>query len=146
MPNGTLEIQEELYFILNFNQQTIMKRFTYGSSFIAPFCISSCMMLRVQHWTGGRQLLLTGFLALIITSVTLLANSLKHVKDHSLAYNTRVLTGLISGLLIATGGIFKMLRFPGADMLMVTGLMVLTFVFLPVFFYHLYRQATENDY
>jgi len=142
-PNGTLEIQEELYLVLNL-KQTIMKRFTYSSSFIAAFCISAGMTLKVQHWTGGRQLLLAGLLALIVTCITLLSNSLKHVKNHSLAYNTRVLTGFTSGLLIAIGGIIKMLQWPGSDIVMVTGLMVLNFVFLPLFFYHLYKQATQN--
>ena len=142
-PNGMHEIQEELYYLLGFKQITIMKRIIYGASFLTAFFISTGIMFKTMHWTGGPILLMAGFFLLIITAVSLLLNSIKNRKAHSAAYNMRAIAGLMAALLIATGGIFKILACPTASMQIVAGLILLNFIFLPLFFYQLYQGAIQ---
>ena len=144
-PNGMHEIQQELYFILNFNKQTIMKRIIYLSGFITVFFISTGIMFKTLHWPGGPGLVLISLFLVIIMSAILFSNSLNHWKSHSRMYNTRVVTGFVSALLIADGIIFKLLHFAGGSLQVVTGVFLLNLVYLPILFYGLYKQAMENS-
>ena len=140
-PNGMHEIQEELYLILNYNQHTNMKRIIYLSSFSTVFCISTVIMFKTMHWSGASILFQIAFLLVITTAVILFSNSIKHWKSHTLGYNIRVVTGFIAASLISVGAIFKSLHYPTAGFQIVTGVLLLNLVFLPMFFYHLYRGA-----
>jgi hypothetical protein len=143
-PNGMHEIQEELYFILNFNKQTIMKRIIYFFGFLTAFFISTGIVFKNLHWPGNPIVLSTGFILLIFTAVILLFNSLKHRKSHTSGYNARVIVGFIAALLIAAGNIFRLFEMKGGAILFVLGMGLLNFVFLPMFFYYLYQKAAEN--
>ena len=140
-PNGMHEIQEELFFLLTFKKQTNMKRIMYGSGFLATFLISTGFLFRNMHWDGAYYLFLIGFLSLIVTIITIMNNAFRHLKSHSVSYNSRVFIGLVAGLLISAGNLFKLHSFPGANMQIVIGMCLLNFVFMPMFFYHLYKQS-----
>lgn len=143
-PNGMHEIQQELYFILNFKKQTTMKRIIYFSSFITLFLTSTGIMFKILHWPGGPVLILISPFLVMLTSVILFSNSMTHWKSHSRMYNIRVVTGFASALLIAGGMIFKLLHYAGGAFQVVTGVFLLNLIFLPIFFYGLYKQAIEN--
>ncbi|MEO7214443.1 MAG: hypothetical protein ABIR72_24180 [Mucilaginibacter sp.] len=143
-PNGMREIQEELYLILNYNQQTNMKRIIYLSSFLTVFCISTVIMFKTMHWSGASILFQIALFLIITTAVILFSNSIKHWKSHTLGYNIRVVAGFIAALLISVGAIFKSLHYPTAGFQIVTGVLLLNLVFLPMFFYRLYRGVILN--
>jgi hypothetical protein len=143
-PNGMNEIQQELYFIINFNKQTTMKRIIYLFGFITVFCFSTGIMFKTLHWPYGADLILISLCLVIVTSATLFLNSLKNWKLHSRIYNTRIVTGFLSALLIADGSIFKLLHYAGGTIQMVAGAFLFNLVFLPIFFYGLYKQSIEN--
>jgi hypothetical protein len=143
-PNGMQEIQQELYFILNFNKQTIMKRIIYLFGFLTVFFISTSILFKTFHWDGAAILVLICPFLVIVTATILFSNSLKHWKSHSRVYNTRVVTGFLSALLISDGIIFKLNHFPGGALQVFAGVLLLNLVFLPIFFYGLYKQAIEN--
>jgi hypothetical protein len=140
-PNGMSEIQEELFFLLTIKTQTNMKRIIYASGFFAAFFISTGLMFRTVHWSYSSQIMSIGFGALIISSCAIFINSLKFSKNHPLQYNIRVVVGFLAALFISSGSIFKTLYFPGANIQIVAGMSLLNFVFIPMFFYHLYKQA-----
>jgi hypothetical protein len=143
-PNGMHEIQEELYFILNHKQQTIMKRTIYFSGFLTVFCISTLIMFKTMHWPGASILFVAAFLSVIATAIILFSNSIKHWRSHTAGYNVRVVTGFISALLISVGAIFKSLHYPTAGAQVVAGVLLLNLIFLPLFFYHLYHGEITN--
>jgi len=143
-PNGMHEIQEELHFILNHKQQTIMKRTIYLSGFLTVFCISTFIMFKTMHWPGASILFLISFLLVIATAIILFSNSIKQRKSHTAGYNIRVVTGLIAALLISVGAIFKSLHYPTAGAQVVVGVLLFNLIFLPMFFYHLYRGEITN--
>jgi hypothetical protein len=143
-PDGMHEIQQELNFILNFNKQTIMKRIIYFFGFITLFVISTGIMFKTVHWPGGSVLILISPFLVIATAALLFLNSLKHWKSHSPIYNTRVVTGFVSALLIANGLIFKLLHYPWGALQVIMGVFLLNLVFLPILFYGLYKQSVDN--
>jgi hypothetical protein len=54
------------------------------------------------------------------------------------------ISGLVSAISILTGSIFKILHWPGANILFVIGMFLMAVLFLPLFFALRYRQA-ENE-
>lgn len=140
-PNGMHEIQEELFFLLTFKTQTNMKRIIYGSGFLAAFFISIGLLCKTLHWPFGNEILFSGFCALIITSLALFVDALRFMRTHSATYNVRSWVGFLSAFLISSGSIFKMLHYPGANIQILAGMLPLTFVFIPMFFYNLYKQS-----
>ena len=142
-PNGTEEIENERLFLLTFNQRKNMKKLFYSLGFVAVFCISTGMLLRhlhLQDYSGGFMLvgnltLLLGVLPLIAYVGIQTANALSSFEK------VRIVTGVISGALICTGMSFKVLHYPGANMLFVVGMLLFNAVFLPMFFYQLYKRS-----
>ena len=144
-PNGMQEIQQELYFILNSNKQTIMKRIIYLFGFITLFFISTGILFKTSHWPYANILVLISPFLVIATSAILFFNSLKHWKSNSALHNTRAVTGFISALLIGDGLIFKLFHYAGGTFQVAFGVCLLNMVYLPILFYGLYKQTTENS-
>ena len=140
-PNGMHEIEEELFFLMTFKKQTNMKRIIYGTGFVATFLISMGLMFKMMHWPGASVTLFCGFGALIITVSALLAHSFAFMSRYSTGYKVRIIAGFIAALLISAGSMFKILQYPTANIQLVLGMTILNVVFLPLFFYQLYKQA-----
>lgn len=143
-PNGMHEIEEELFFLLTFKKQTNMKRLIYGAGFLSAFGICMGMLFKILHWPGAAVILFSGFSALIITMGALLIHSMVHIGKYPTDYKVRIFAGFIAGLLIASGSMFKMLYYPTANMQLLLGMVILNFIFLPMFFYQLYRQSLSK--
>jgi len=144
-PNGAHEIQHELDLILTFKQITIMKRTIYGFGFLATFCLSTGLMFRSMHWPGSPELTLAGFIFLIITSMALVYNIIQQKGTRKPAHKIRIALGFIAILLISSGSIFKYLNYPYANVQLMVGMALLNFLFLPMFFYYLYKQALQSS-
>ena len=140
-PNGMHEIQEELFFLLTFKTQTSMKRIIFGFGFLAAFLVSAGLLFKTTHWPHSTGILFSGFCALTITSLALFINSLKYRKLHPLGYNVRTIVGFVSAFPTAVGSIFKILHYPGANILMESGMVLLTVAFIPMLFWQMYKQS-----
>lgn len=142
-PNGIEEIEEELHLLLNLNPQTIMKRIFYVSAFIVTFSLMFSLLSRHWHWdTGANYMQLAGNLALLfllLPSVSVMA--IRNAKLLSKTDIFRMFTGVLAGVAFSTGMIFKALHFPYANILISSGMLILLFVFLPVFFWQLYKRS-----
>ena len=140
-PDGAQDIETELILLLTFNKQIGMKRLLYGAGFVAAFCMSIGFLCRMMHWEPANIFIAIGSAALILAVVVLLVNTVKYYRVHPVAYNVRVLSGVFAGVLLGAGSIFKVLYFPYANVLNVSGMVMLTLLFLPLFFYQLYKKA-----
>jgi hypothetical protein len=69
-----------------------------------------------------------------------------HLKSSSKRKGMLYITGCIMAVLISTGGIFKLMHWPGANIMTVSGFIVLNFMFLPLFFYHWYKLSEAKSY
>lgn len=140
-PNGMHEIEEELFFLMNFKKQTNMKRIIYGTGFVATFLVSMGLLFKTLHWPGATVMMFSGFGALIITMAALLIHSLQYMDKYSTSYKVRIYSGFLAGLLVSSGSMFKTLYFPTANIQIMLGMLILNLVFLPLFFYQLYKQS-----
>ncbi len=60
--------------------------------------------------------------------------------------NLLYIFGSLMAVLISTGSIFKIMHWPLASILTILGFFVLNFFFLPLFFYHWYKNSEARQY
>lgn len=140
-PNGLREIEEETFILLTYTKQLSMKRILFVLGFLSTFLLSFGFLFKLMHWPLATGIMLSGFGVLFLTLGVMVIYLLQTMKSMQAALQVRMIAGLFSGLLLTAGSIFKMLHYPGASVMIVSGLMVLNLVFLPLFFYQLYRKS-----
>lgn len=140
-PNGTKEIEFELYFIMNFNKQLTMKKVIFLSSFISMFLLSTGLMFKTLNWFPANILLFLGFTILFLTMILLVTYATQFMRQQTVLFWLRSIAGVTSIALIALGFIFRTLHFSGANIIYGLGTIILNFIFLPLFFYQLYKYG-----
>lgn len=142
-PRGVTELEAELDFMMTFQPLTRMKRLFYLSTFVGTFFLCFSILAKSWNWQDGTaitQLAGNSTLLLFVIPSTIALS----IRNWSLLNKLdvfRLVTGVSAGLLICFGMIFKTLSFPMANSLFNWGMVLLLFVFLPVFFLQLYRRA-----
>lgn len=143
-PNGVHEIEEERYFLFHFQKQLTMKRILFFSGFATTFLITTGLTFKLMHWPGATMLLSTGYFGVLVTIMMIAANAIKNKSAHSAAFRVRIFTGVIAAMLIASGSLFKIQHWPSANIQFVLGMLLLNFIFLPMFFFQLYKQSVAK--
>ncbi|GAB4334145.1 MAG: hypothetical protein OHK0038_10880 [Flammeovirgaceae bacterium] len=141
-PNGIQEIEEETFLLLTLNKQINMKKLLYAVGFISAFCLSNYVLFRHLKWEGANYFMMVGMLALLFGVIPILGYwVLKSIKLLTSLEKFRIVVGLISGIFISVGMIFKVLHYPGANLSFLIGMILLNILFLPIFFYQLYKRS-----
>lgn len=141
-PNGISEIEEELFFIIHFKTQITMKRILFFSSFLFAFSTSFYFLFKVLHWPYANVLLMVGNVTLLFAVLpSLVTLALKNKSSLEKMDKVRLTIGVLAGVLISIGMIFKGLHFPGAGVMFVLGCGIFACIFLPIFFYQLYQKS-----
>ena len=65
----------------------------------------------------------------------------RFLQNRPASFWLRTLSGLTSVSLISVGFIFRIFHLPGANIMYVLGMVMLNFLFLPMFFYSLYKDG-----
>ncbi len=128
--NRFKKIQEETLLLIDKNYKT-MKNFMKIFGVLSPALLSLAALFKIQHWPGGSVMMVLGFFFLCFfflpSSVYVLYIENKSSKKHLLMQ----LSGLISSIIFLIGILFKVQHWPGASILISSGLVLIAFVFLP---------------
>jgi hypothetical protein len=142
-PDGLHEIEDAFNHIQTPLILTIMKKTVYFSGFVAAFCILIGLMFKIMHWPGATAILITGNLSLSVCLLAILYGLLTNKTTFPRMTYSRILFGVVGGMLVASGIFFKIMHWPGANILLVIGMFLITFIFLPIFFWQLYRSEMK---
>jgi hypothetical protein len=138
-PNGAQEIETETLFLLN-KTIYLMKKITYLSGLFASVFMIIGSLMRFLHWTNSNSVFAIGILSFAFIFLPLFLSS--RFRDSANAVEKAGNIAGIAGAIITGAGVsFKMLHYPGADLLIITGICLLTFVLLPFLFYSAYKKA-----
>ena len=143
-PNGVHEIEEERFFLFHFHKQLTMKRALFFSGFTATFLITTGITFKQMHWPGANIMLMYGYVALLLSIILIGFNAFRHANAHTAAFKARIIIGIVAGSLISLGSIFKLHHWPSANIQFVLGILLLNFLFLPMFFYQLYQRSLRS--
>lgn len=141
IPNGAKEIEFELFFIMSFNKQVSMKKFIFLTGFVATLLLSTGLMFKTLNWMGTHVLLLLGFSILLLAMAAIAIHAVRFMRHQSTSFWVRTVAGISSLSLIGLGFMFRIGRLPGADVMYGLGTIIFNFVFLPLFFYHIYKNG-----
>lgn len=138
--DGLPSVEAELNYVLLSKNQKIMKRMLYIFGFLAAFFLMAGQTMKVMHWPYANITVIIGASALVLAMLTLLANVIANAADWSSGARLRALAGGFGGLFFGAGVLLKILHLPPAGVLYILGMVLITFVFVPTFFWHLYKR------
>lgn len=137
--NELREIEEETISLLTFKNYYVMKKTMLVSGVIAASFLTLGIILKFLHMPGAAVGIVLGIGGMSFVFLPLLF--LLKIKEQKETKN-KVLIGLgtFAGILMALGILFKIMFWPGANMMALTSLLILLFVFLPVYFFTGFRN------
>ncbi|MCG2612943.1 hypothetical protein LZZ85_01585 [Terrimonas sp. NA20] len=138
-PNGAKEIETETLFLLH-KTIYLMKKITYLSGLFASVFMIIGSLMRFLHWSNSNSVFAIGILSFVFVFLPLFL-SIRFRHSASPAEKAGNLAGIAGAVITGAGVSFKMLHYPGADLLITTGICLLTFVLLPFLFYSAYKKA-----
>lgn len=134
------EIEEETIALLTFKNYYVMKKIMLLSGGVLTALLVVGLTLKFMHLPGAAVMLVLGVALLNFVFLPLLF-TLKIKENKTL--REKAISGIatLCGMLMSIGLIFKVMHWPGANMLIITGFGALLLVFLPVYFFTGIRQA-----
>ena len=141
-PNGLEEIEKEIFDLLYTEKIIAMKKSVVIFGFLATFTFFLAFLFRHLKWEG-KEIISFASLALIAFFVIPLIIGMMRRGYEALtgADKFRIISGCTGGFVACVGQMFKILHYPGANLLFLIGMLILTFAFLPVFFWQLYKKT-----
>ncbi len=133
------EIQEETELLLTFKHFYAMKKTVNISGLLAAVLTLMGSVLKVFHLPGAGIAFVLGiaFFSLIFLPLMI---ALKF-RDEGTKTDKLVLSfGFLVGIVTSLGFLFKMMHWPWANILMLTGLVSFTFVYVPLYFFTRVRR------
>ncbi|MES2131563.1 MAG: hypothetical protein V4506_04380 [Bacteroidota bacterium] len=128
------EIEEETLQLLIFKNYYTMKKIMIASGTFSAAVMSIGIFFKFMHWPGASLLIILGIaissLVFLPLLFTLKSKEKQNVKDKLILG-----IGILAGVLISLAILFKVMHWPGANLMGVSfvGLMVL--VYIPVYFF-----------
>lgn len=141
-PGGLDLLQHESVFLLNSTKIIRMKKIMYSVGLLSSIAISLGWLFSVLHWTGGNQMFNFGFLGFLLVFVPMLAiDRYKVYIGKALSERLKIIIGSLSAFIIGLSLVFKLFHLQGADILLIVGMLMFTFGFLPFLFFRLYKKS-----
>jgi len=131
--NNLGEIQTETENLIRFKNFYTMKKTMNITGVLTVILILSGAILKTLHLPGaGISIVSGGFLFSLIFLPLLIA--IKFKDDNSIKDKIVFSFGLLLGMILSAGFIFKLMHWPYANILMILGTVVFTFCYVPVYF------------
>lgn len=108
-------------------------------------CLIENELDEYRNFNTVYQEVLTRFGEKGLKEIQLETNRLLTFKHYYIMNSTMKISGYVSSLLILAGAIFKFNHWPGASIMMVTGVFFLTVLFLPLLFILKFKSTAESN-
>lgn len=138
--NNLSEIEDETLYLQTFKHYYAMKKTMIWSGAVSTFAISVGAFFKMMHYPGSNVLLVTGIVIFSLLFLPLLL-TLKLRESGEKRDRIVLLLGLLTGILASMSVLFKLMWWPGANVLRSLSLLSLILVFVPVYFITGIRQA-----
>lgn len=139
---GLQRIQEDTLYLIDKNYRT-MKKTMKIFGVISPILLAFGALFKIEHWPTAGILLVLGFFFL---SFFFLPSAL-YVSYKEISNKTRKWTyvfGFMGTFLLSIGFLSKVMHWPGASIVLVLGMAILCFVFLPSLVIYKIRESDSK--
>lgn len=140
-PGGLKQVQTETFKLLT-EMNAIMKKVTFGFGLTSTFLLLAGTIFKLMHWPGANIMVLLGaaFLALVYLPLILTHKLKESPKDEALLH----ILGFLGLAITTVGVLFKILHWPGAAAILLSGMCVLAFGYVPVYFFKRYQTSANR--
>jgi hypothetical protein len=143
-PEGPAFIEAELNRTI-FNPIPPMKKSFHLVAVITTMLFTFGILFKVQHWPGATILNLLTALLLVFGLIPLLfANLYQAGIRKTLEEKIKQCAGAAGFMLIAAGITFKVQHWPGADLLLMLGVMALNLGYFPMVLFRIFKNPTQQ--
>jgi hypothetical protein len=145
-PNGLDEIQRKTFYLLKSPKIIFMKKVMYFTGLICAVTVSVGWLFATLHWSGANEIFNMGFLGFLWVFVPMLVVDRFRIRMRKpVAEKIKILLGAASGFTVGLSLVFKLLHLQGADVVLIAGMLMFMFGFLPIFFFTLYKKAVDSS-
>ena len=122
-----------------------MRKVIFTIGFMSAIAVSLGWLFVTLSWPGGRELFNSGFLGLLMLFIPMMAIYRYKIRRPKIVLERlRIALGTVSSFITGLSLVFKVLHLQGADVLLILGVLIFTFGFLPFLFLNLYRKSATN--
>jgi hypothetical protein len=142
-PDGLDELEHETIRLLE-SKNIPMKKLMYLIGLATTISMTIGMMFNILHLPGGFELFNYGFLSFVLVFLPMVTiNSYRQKIKRKLFEKLRLLFGFLSAVTTGIAVFFKMMHFPWVDGLLISGVIIFSFGFLPCLFYSMYVKSVS---
>jgi len=127
------EIEEETINLLTHKNYYVMKKMMLVSGGVSAALLTLGILFKFMYWPGAMMFIFTGVFVLsfifLPLSFILKAKEKKEKKDKIV-----IGLGILAAISLSLGVLFKIMHWPFANMLCLISLLIMVFVFLPIYF------------
>lgn len=141
-PEGLYAIQRETNLLLNEN--TIpMKKLMYSIGLVTSISYSVGLMMKLLHMPGGEELVNYGFLGFALLFMPMLTTHLYRRKSIRASHEKlKIISAIVSAVLTGLAVLLKMsMTLDWSETMLILGVSVFSFAFLPLHFYGMYKKS-----
>jgi len=137
--NELSEIEEETNLLLTFKNYHNMKRILKISSITSIILILLGAIFKSMHWNGAGVIIVLGltFFSLIFVPLNIVLKLKDNTKNNN---KLIIIVGFLTVSTSTIGVLFKIMHWPGANMLMISSLLLFVVIFIPTYFIINYRN------
>jgi len=135
---GIRQIQEETTFLLTKNILA-MRKTMHITGITAATLLLLGSIFKIQHWPGAAVMYILGAASLCLLFMPLFLAVRIREKAGKLNVISNTI-GIVSGILLCFGILFKIMHWPWASILMNLGGALLIFIFLPLYIYNGFKK------
>lgn len=141
-PEGLIEIQRETVFLLNPIKIIRMKKIMYAIGLITSISMTMGLTFKILHMPGADELFNLGFFGFTLVFLPMITiDRYKQNLHKALSERLRLILGFLSAVLIGFSVLFKIFHRPNADVMLLIGIAVFSFGFLPFLFFSMYKKS-----
>jgi hypothetical protein len=134
------EIQEETELLIRFKHYYAMKRTMIISAGFTAFTFITGALFKIMHWPGAAIMILLSIVILCFVFLPILF-LFKTKETNSSREKITLAVATIFGIAFSLATLFKMMHWPGANIMWLSALGLLFFIFLPLFFFSGIRKT-----
>lgn len=114
----------------------------YFIGFIGALTLTAGIVFKILWYPGANKLFITGFLLLLLIFVPMLAiDRYKVAIAKTLSERLKIVLGCVSGVIVGLSGLFKLMHWMGAEVLLLAGSFLFVVGYLPFLFFTMYKKS-----
>jgi len=143
-PEGLKQMEIQTRYLLNSKHILNMKKLIYSVGFLGAASLSLGMLFKLMFWPMANILSISGVVTLLLVFVPLVAlDRYKYEVSKALSARFKFFAGIAAAVLVGLSILFKTFHLMGAGVMLVTGVFIFVFGYLPFLFFSLYKKSTS---